>query len=192
VKIIVPEPVAVPIKAFDEGADRFFDQLRGRKGPDLLFYGASAVGDHSMIWVALAGLRYLRGGPVNKQAARRALIGIPLESILVNAVIKSFFRRGRPAFTGERPHRLRRPRTSSFPSGHATAAFAAAGLLSDDDPLWPLYYAAALVVASSRAYVKIHHASDVVAGIAVGVALGRLGRKIHPLAVMESSRRAGG
>jgi len=53
--------------------------------------------------------------------------------------VKSFFRRKRPEWLSEtpRPHRLRRPRSSSFPSGHASAAFTAATILSEDDPLWP-------------------------------------------------------
>jgi len=44
----------------------------------------------------------------------------------------------------------------------------------------PLYYVAAAVVASSRVYVKIHHASDVLAGAATGLVLGRLARRIWP------------
>jgi undecaprenyl-diphosphatase len=71
--------------------------------------------------------------------------------------------------------------TSSFPSGHATSAFTAAGLLGDQDRLKPLYYVVAIIVAWSRVYVKIHHASDVVAGIVVGVLLGKLGKKLFPL-----------
>ena len=39
----------------------------------------------------------------------------------------------------------------------------------------------AVVVAWSRVYVKIHHASDVVAGIVIGVLLGKLGKKLRPL-----------
>jgi undecaprenyl-diphosphatase len=189
VRITPPEGIARQIQAFDAEADRLLDRLRGHKAADRLFYAASAAGDHSIIWVALACARSLRGGEFDTKAARRALVGIGLESFLVNVVVKSFFRRGRPVFDGERPHRLRRPRTSSFPSGHATAAFTAAGLLAEGDPLWPLYYAAALIVATSRAYVKIHHASDVVGGIAIGVALGRIGRRISP---MESTRGVGG
>ena len=46
-------------------------------------------------------------------------------------------------------------------------------MLSQGDPLWPLYYGVAAVVAGSRVYVKIHHPSDVVAGALLGVALGR-------------------
>jgi undecaprenyl-diphosphatase len=75
---------------------------------------------------------------------------------------------------------LRTPSTTSFPSGHASAAFTAATVLSEGDPLWPLYYAAAAVVASSRTYVKIHHASDVVAGVATGMVIGRIARKVWP------------
>jgi undecaprenyl-diphosphatase len=72
--------------------------------------------------------------------------------------------------------------TSSFPSGHATSAFCAATLLADGDPhLAPLYYGAATVVALSRIHVKIHHASDVVGGVAIGVFLGQIGKRIAPL-----------
>ena len=191
-KLTAPPAVAGPIRLFDQEADRLFDRLRGHPTADRVFYGASAVGDHSLIWLILACARGLRSER-HQRAAIRTIAGLGLESALVNGVIKSFFRRTRPAFEGIRPHSLRRPRTSSFPSGHATAAFCAAGLLSEDDPLWPLYYAAAVVVASSRAYVRIHHASDVVAGMIVGIFLARLGRRLMPLhpapaGVAESSR----
>ena len=96
--------------------------------------------------------------------------------------LKSFFRRRRPG-TVDFVHRLplRQPRTSSFPSGHATSAFSAAALLSEEDVLWPLYYAIAAVVATSRVYVKMHHASDVVAGAALGAAMGHSARRLFPL-----------
>jgi undecaprenyl-diphosphatase len=70
--------------------------------------------------------------------------------------------------------------TSSFPSGHATAGFSAAMMLSEDDALAPLYFALATVVATSRIHVKIHHASDVAGGIALGLLLGMLGRRLAP------------
>ena len=131
---------------------------------------------------ALRGLR----SEHDWHAAVRTGVGVGLESAVVNIGIKSLFRRTRPVYDGLRPHRLRRPRTSSFPSGHATSAFCAAALLSEDDPLWPLYYVVAAVVAWSRVYVKIHHASDVVGGIAIGAALGRVGRTLAPLPSRES------
>jgi membrane-associated phospholipid phosphatase len=168
------------VAAFDRTVDGWFDNLRGRPTLDRLFYGASELGDHSLIWLMLGALRGLRSEH-DWHAAVRTGAGVGIESALVNIGIKSLFRRTRPVHDGVRPRPLRRPRTSSFPSGHATSAFCAAALLSEDDELWPLYYAVAIVVAWSRVYVKIHHASDVVAGIAIGAALGRIGSRVAPL-----------
>jgi undecaprenyl-diphosphatase len=44
----------------------------------------------------------------------------------------------------------------------------------------PLYVALGLLVAFSRVYVRIHHASDVVGGLAVGVTLGKLATRVWP------------
>jgi undecaprenyl-diphosphatase len=168
------------ISRLDTAVDTAIDRLRGRPVADRVFYAASELGDFSLIWLLLATARGVRSQR-HERAAVRAALNCAAESILVNGIIKSFFRRGRPAVDTARPHKLRIPRTSSFPSGHASAAFSSAILLAEDDPLAPLYYAVAVVVASSRVYVKIHHASDVLAGVGLGVALGLLGRRVMPL-----------
>jgi undecaprenyl-diphosphatase len=168
------------VDEFDAAVDRAFDHLRGNPALDRLFYGASAIGDHGLIWLILGALRGLRSEH-DWHAAVRVGLGAGAESAIVNLGVKSLFRRRRPVFDGLRPRNLRQPRTSSFPSGHATSAFTSAALLSEQDELWPLYYAVAIIVASSRVYVRVHHASDVVAGIAVGMALGRIGRRAFPL-----------
>lgn len=168
------------IADFDAHVDAAFERLRGNPVADRVFYGASAVADHSLGWLILGALRGLRSEH-EWTAAVRVGAGVFLESALVNVGIKSLFRRTRPPWDVERPFPLRRPRTSSFPSGHATAAFTAAGLLADDDPLWPAYYALAVVVAGSRVHVRIHHASDVLGGVAIGIVLGRIGRRLAPL-----------
>jgi undecaprenyl-diphosphatase len=171
--------LAARVRAFDDHFDGAFDALRGNKTADRLFYGASELGDFSLIWHLVGVARGLTSDRRADEAIRLSAV-LAAESLLINGVVKSFFRRRRPEWLSEtpRPHRLRRPRSSSFPSGHASAAFTAATLLAEDDPLWPLYYAAAAVVASSRTYVKIHHASDVVAGAITGVVIGRIARKV--------------
>ena len=172
-----PTP-AGPLGRFDAKIDDLFERWRGHRAVDRLFYGASAVGDHGMLWVMLGALRGLRGDR-HWRAAVRVAVAVGLESILVNVGIKSLFRRRRPVVEVERPLPLRTPLTSSFPSGHATSAFCAAALLSDGDEKWaPLYYGLALVVAWSRVHVRIHHASDVVAGMAIGASLGELSTRI--------------
>lgn len=170
------------IAALDATADRAAGRWRGHPVADRLFYGASALGDHSLIWIILGAVRGLRSEH-EFTAAVRVGAGVAADTVLVNVVIKSLFRRSRPPWDIDRPLPLRRPRTSSFPSGHATSAFTSAVLLSEGDNLWPLYYSLAVVVAASRVHVRIHHASDVVAGAALGLAFGHIGRRLAPLPV---------
>jgi len=170
------------VDRFDEKVDMAFDRLRGHRPIDRMFYGASAVGDHGMLWVMLGAVRGLRGDH-HWRAAVRVGLGVGIESVVVNVGVKSLFRRSRPVILAPRPFPLRIPLTSSFPSGHATSAFCAATLLSDGDPhLAPLYFGAATLVALSRIHVKIHHASDVVGGMAFGLVLGQVGKRLAPLA----------
>jgi len=175
------------VRTVDEGVEGVLDHWRGHPVADRIFYGASALGDHSLIWLILGALRGLRSEH-DWSAAMRLGVGMGLESAVVNLGIKSLFGRTRPVPETDRPLPLRQPKTSSFPSGHATAALVGAALLAEDDPLWPFYYAVAAVVATSRVYVRIHHASDVLAGVVVGVALGRLGRHLSPLPPRPPSR----
>jgi undecaprenyl-diphosphatase len=166
--------------------DDAFDNLRGHPTIDRFMYGASELADFSLLWHIVGLARGLTSDKRADEAIRLSVI-LGGESLLVNGVIKSFFRRRRPAWEQPRAFRIRRPRSSSFPSGHASAAFTAATVLSEGSPWWPLYYAAAAVVGSSRTYVKIHHASDVVAGAATGLVIGRIARKAWPKSGMSGS-----
>ncbi len=158
-----------PIDRFDDRADQLWGRLfRGRPVVDRAFYLASELGDFSLIWHLIGSGQGLRSEK-DADAAMRLGGVLLIESLVVNQGIKRLFRRPRPATVTPRPHALRRPLTSSFPSGHASSAFTAAGFLSAHDPEHrALYYAVAGVVATSRIHVQIHHASDVIAGAALG------------------------
>jgi undecaprenyl-diphosphatase len=166
------------IKQFDEFVDEFFElRLRGRPLVDRAFYVASELGDFSLLWHLLgAGQGLVRPDGFARALQLSGALGV--ESALVNGVIKSMFSRSRPVHDAERPHRLRTPRTTSFPSGHASAAFLAAALLGDGIRGKPVFYALAAVVAASRIHVRIHHASDVAGGAAIGLALGAIAKRI--------------
>ena len=175
-------PIPTAFEPFDDAVDRWFERhLRHRDAVDAVMYSASAVGDHGIVWLALALLQAGRRRSGWQKPLVRAAAGLGIESAVVNGPIKFMFRRTRPLHEGPRPLHLRTPRTSSFPSGHACAAFFGAALLRDGDPLWPLYYALAVIVAASRLHVKIHHASDVIGGVALGVALGEVARRLVPV-----------
>jgi len=168
------------VDSFDRSADAAFSRVRGHKVADSVFYTASDLGDFSFIWVALGLARAMKPGP-DRKAGGRLVVSAAVESLVVNSVVKSCFKRTRPDQGFDRPRALRRPRSSSFPSGHATSAFSSAVVLGEDDPLAPLYLLLACVVSLSRVHVKIHHASDVVAGALLGTVFGVAVRRIFPL-----------
>jgi len=63
------------------------------------------------------------------------------------------------------------PDQHSFPSGHAAAATAVAAAVAIAHPLLaPFVLPLAGVVAYSRVALRVHHVSDVLAGVAVGLA----------------------
>lgn len=164
--------VGARVTAFDERADRALEPWRDRRGIDRMFHHASTVGDFSLVWQAIGamyGLGVRRDW--REWLVFAALIGV--ESLIVNQFIKRLFRRTRPTETGDPRFQVRRPRTSSFPSGHASSAFFAASLLTvwSSWPWAPAWFAIAFVVALSRAIVRIHHPSDVVGGVVVGLLL---------------------
>lgn len=150
---------------------------------DRLFYGLSSAADHGLLWLALGAGRAARKGEPAIALKLGALLGA--ESILTNGVIKSFFRRVRPQehFTHDEPlpYGMRRPITSSFPSGHAATAFMAATVLSKDTDAAPAYFALAGLVAYSRVHVRMHHPVDVLGGAALGLALGAIARRFVSL-----------
>lgn len=148
---------------------------------DRFFYSLSTAADHSALWIALGALEALRRG--EPSFAVRLGAAMAIESGLTNGLIKSAFSRVRPPThpfhppEGRLPYGMRRPITSSFPSGHATAAFTAATLLSTNARNRPAWFALAGLVAGSRVYVRMHHASDVMAGAALGLVLGQVLRR---------------
>lgn len=173
-----PDDLAA-VRAFDVAVDRALDALRGHPAADRLAYVASEAANFSLVWHVLAWAPVLR----SRRALPRAVgtsLALGLESLLVNGWVKSHFRRSRPVETATRPHQLRTPRTTSFPSGHASSAVLAASLLGRDRRLAPVVYPLAALVAASRAYVRIHHASDVVGGVVIGAALARAARAVVP------------
>lgn len=166
---------------FDRTVDSAFEQFRAHGPVNRAFYVASELGNWSLVWHLTGVTRAVINGDRTKAAIRlSATLGI--ESLVVNQGIKRLFKRERPVFAGVRPHKLRRPVTSSFPSGHASAAACAVVLLIDEQPeLAPLFLAMAAVVSMSRIHVRVHHASDVVGGAVMGAALGLVARRIAPL-----------
>lgn len=166
------------VERFDAWADEQLERHRGNPVADRLFTAASTLGDFSVIW-HLANVARAATSPQRRRQLPVLAVAIGIESLVVNQGIKRLFKRTRPTETGDDRYDVRKPSTSSFPSGHASAAAFTATVLTgwDGKRSVPLWWSLAGVVATSRAYVRIHHASDVVAGLAVGGVLGRVARR---------------
>jgi undecaprenyl-diphosphatase len=161
------------IDDFDRVVDGWLERVRGRPVVDRIMTTATHVGDFSLIWHIL---NVSRGLTSNRRAAEVPVFAMALgvESLIVNQGLKRIVGRPRPTRAGDPRYPVRQPSTSSFPSGHASAAAFTATVLTgwDGKKSAPLWWSVGAVVASSRAYVRIHHPSDVAAGMAVGAALG--------------------
>jgi membrane-associated phospholipid phosphatase len=167
------------IVRFDERADAVFETLRGHRTFDKVMTTATHAGEFSAIWHVVGLVRGLVTGRVDQTVALAA--GIGAESLVVNQGIKRLFRRARPTTGGDTRFAIRTPLTSSFPSGHASAAaFAALTLIRWDGPRTiPIWGTVAAAVALSRPYVRIHHASDVVGGVVVGATMAGLANQVY-------------
>ena len=131
-----------------------------------------ALCDHGEIWIALAAIllftrRFRRTGAV-------LALALLLDALCCNAVLKPLIARARPCDVNTAVELLiARPADWSFPSGHTAVSFAAVGaLLAQRSKLWGPAFALAVLIAFSRLYLYIHWPSDVLAGAALGGALG--------------------
>jgi YegS/Rv2252/BmrU family lipid kinase len=140
---------------------------------DKALVGLSRAGEHSALWLGLAAAGALFGGRRGRRAAKEGVLALGVTSATVNG-LKLVIGRRRPA-----PRRVlrHRPRTSSFPSGHAASAFAFAVAVSREVPeAAPVLLPLAASVAYSRVYLGVHYPSDVLVGGALGTAAGLAAR----------------
>jgi membrane-associated phospholipid phosphatase len=107
----------------------------------------------------------------------------------ITYVLKGLMGRSRPFVSnGTIPHDFdlgrgfKDPDWQSFPSGHATTAFAAAAAVTDETTMWwphstwligPAMYGGATLVGLSRMYHNKHWASDVALGALIGTFSGK-------------------
>lgn len=127
----------------------------------------------------LAGVSTVLAVTGRRRAAREVGLAGSLAWALAQG-IKPALGRARPYELGTAARLVSPPAGSSWPSGHAAVAAAMAASLASvgGRPLAPLAAVGAVAVGASRVAVGVHHASDVVAGLGVGVLAAELGRAI--------------
>ena len=133
----------------------------------------SALGEHAAVWLAIGATGVVVDSR-NRSRWTKATAAIG-GAYLLNTALKAVVRRPRPDIE-DLPALMSTPTQLSFPSAHAATSFAAArafsaGLL----PAAPLY-ALAGAMAASRVFLGVHYPSDIVAGAALGTAIGSVAR----------------
>jgi membrane-associated phospholipid phosphatase len=126
-------------------------------------------------WGAIWGAGGLAAAAFDRPRRGRWLVAAAVGPLAVGAnfAVKLAVRRRRPDLDGLAPLAAA-PSRLSFPSAHATSSFAAATAMARVAPgaRGPLYALAALLCLT-RPYLGMHYPSDVLAGAALGAALGR-------------------
>lgn len=137
----------------------------------------TSTSDWGQLWLAL-GLVLLCIRRTRK-AGVAVLVAVVIGAVVTNLTIKPLLMRPRPCDVNPLVELIiSRPHGSSFPSGHTTAAFAAAAALwFARDPKAPTGLIAGVTVAAvlmglSRMYCYVHYPTDVLAGVVVGTLAG--------------------
>lgn len=133
------------------------------------------LGNHGELWLGILLILLLLRKHIRTVSA--AMASLVCTFVAVDLIIKPIVARIRPYLAISDLSRLVAAEKSfSFPSGHASTAFAVAYVLFRELPFkygFPILLLAGLM-AFSRMYVGVHYPTDVMIGMAVGTVVGEI------------------
>jgi membrane-associated phospholipid phosphatase len=161
----------IEIAALDLAGLRLARTIGHGPGAERAVRAYSTLGQHGALWLAL-GAAGAALDPARRSRWRRATLAVGA-SYAANQVLKLAIRRPRPQLP-DLPPLMHTPTQLSFPSAHAATSAAAVHAFGRLVPHVPLRIAAT-AMALSRLYLGVHYPSDIVAGVGLGAAIGRMG-----------------
>ena len=130
-----------------------------------------------MIYFASIGLAFMMCDDRRRQEVGRiCVIWSLISGVIVTPVLKFAVGRKRPRDTDKTFDVKLFSGASSFPSGHATEAFAVASVIAtryDSGWVKGVAYGSAALVGFARVHHQAHFLSDITAGALIGTAVGR-------------------
>ncbi len=151
----------------------------------LFFSFFSQRGYSILIWIVILALLFIFEESRNHKFIIYFVL-VFISSIILTTIIKDVVKRTRPcqnSLTTQQSNNYSCPSDYSFPSGHATTAFASAVVFAafDKKRKW-IYYLIAFLIGLSRIYLGVHYFFDVFVGAILGVSISllifKLGRKV--------------
>jgi hypothetical protein len=169
-------------------ADEIGEHDSGVKASRIVSYAGSV---YSM-GAFTAGMYLIGRETHNARAKEAGLLGMEamIDSIIVEGALKGVSQRARPADGAERSEFF--DGGSSFPSGHSTQAWSVATVIAHEYSNRPAIqlaaYGTASAISIARVTVHKHYISDVVAGSALGFAIGNYVFHAHHNKSLDSGR----
>ena len=141
---------------------------------DTIFSFLSLNGLTIVVWLLLLVFYLLFKEKRDKTFIIYFLLTFVTTYLVINIALKNVFQRERP-YVARQLSEVTCPVDYSFPSGHASGAFAGAVIFARFDPKrrW-FYYVLAILISYSRIYLYCHYFLDVVFGALLGYGIGKV------------------
>lgn len=171
-----------PILALDHSLFLFINHLPHTVISDTVALTLSGIGAGGLIWLALSILVFVRVERKDHWFFLPIVLALGVSYSASELILKNLIMRPRPPMAALTDY--------SFPSSHATIAWALAVVLAAKEPrLKYFYYTLAILICLSRIYLGDHYPSDVVAGSVLGFAIGWFSLWVERKVLFHSIRK---
>ena len=167
--------------ALDHQLFLFINHLPHAPWSDAFAMTLSGVfGATTVIWLLLSIFLFVREERRDQWFFLPVILAGGISVLVTDILLKNYFTRNRPPLDLGAIHVGSAISGYSFPSGHATFAWAIAVVLAKKEPRAKyFFYLLAALISISRIYLGVHYPADIVAGSVLGLGVGHMVQYVH-------------